>query len=453
MICLDAPEFLGAFWGAIKIGAVPVPVNTLLRAADYRYVLDDSRARVAVVSAALLAEAGPRFGMRRAFATCWSRAGRRPRPSFLTRIGWREPPGASMPPDQPRRRRVLALFVGLDRPAQGGRPPPPRHGGLGRDLREAGARLPAHRQGVLRRQAVLRVRPRQRRVLPDERRRAERPLPAPADARRRLRAAHSPPPHALLRSAHALRRHAGGEGGGAPVRSLVPPPLRVGRRVPAGRPLPAVARALRRGDRRRDRHDGERSHLPVQPPGRGAAGVVGPPRPRLRVRDRRRRGAPRAGGRDRQPPRARRLHDGLLLEQARQDEGDALRPVDPDRGQVPPGRRRLLLVRRPRRRHAQGGRHLGLAGGGRGDADPASGGPRGRSRRTGRRRPAGQAPRLRRPQGPARASEALAAELRAFVKDKIAPYKYPRWIDFVPELPKTATGKIQRFKLRIDRPP
>jgi benzoate-CoA ligase family protein len=59
MICLDTPEFLATFWGAIKIGAVPVPVNTLLRAADFRYVLDDSRARVAVVSAALLAEAGP----------------------------------------------------------------------------------------------------------------------------------------------------------------------------------------------------------------------------------------------------------------------------------------------------------------------------------------------------------------------------------------------------------
>ncbi|HXG05270.1 MAG TPA: benzoate-CoA ligase family protein [Candidatus Binatia bacterium] len=59
MICLDAPEFLGAFWGAIKIGAVPVPTNTLMRAADYRYVLEDSRAKVAVVSAPLLAEAGP----------------------------------------------------------------------------------------------------------------------------------------------------------------------------------------------------------------------------------------------------------------------------------------------------------------------------------------------------------------------------------------------------------
>jgi len=45
-------------------------------------------------------------------------------------------------------------------------------------------------------------------------------------------------------------------------------------------------------------------------------------------------------------------------------------------------------------------------------------------------------------------SPALEDELQAFVKDKIAPYKYPRWITFIPELPKTATGKIQRFKLR-----
>jgi benzoate-CoA ligase len=46
------------------------------------------------------------------------------------------------------------------------------------------------------------------------------------------------------------------------------------------------------------------------------------------------------------------------------------------------------------------------------------------------------------------ASGPLEAELKGFVKDKIAPYKYPRWIAFVSELPKTATGKIQRFKLR-----
>jgi benzoate-CoA ligase family protein len=45
-------------------------------------------------------------------------------------------------------------------------------------------------------------------------------------------------------------------------------------------------------------------------------------------------------------------------------------------------------------------------------------------------------------------SDELAAELRAFVKAKIAPYKYPRWIEFADALPKTASGKIQRYKLR-----
>ena len=39
-------------------------------------------------------------------------------------------------------------------------------------------------------------------------------------------------------------------------------------------------------------------------------------------------------------------------------------------------------------------------------------------------------------------------EVKAFVKERLAPYKYPRFIDFVTELPKTATGKIQRFRLR-----
>jgi benzoate-CoA ligase len=38
--------------------------------------------------------------------------------------------------------------------------------------------------------------------------------------------------------------------------------------------------------------------------------------------------------------------------------------------------------------------------------------------------------------------------LQRHVKDRLAPYKYPRWIEFADELPKTATGKIQRFKLR-----
>jgi benzoate-CoA ligase family protein len=45
-------------------------------------------------------------------------------------------------------------------------------------------------------------------------------------------------------------------------------------------------------------------------------------------------------------------------------------------------------------------------------------------------------------------ASAAPADLQAFVKSRLAPYKYPRWVELVSELPKTATGKIQRFKLR-----
>jgi len=46
------------------------------------------------------------------------------------------------------------------------------------------------------------------------------------------------------------------------------------------------------------------------------------------------------------------------------------------------------------------------------------------------------------------ADDALLAELKSHVKEKIGKWKYPRWIEVVEDLPKTATGKIQRFKLR-----
>src|ERR1700722_19994692 len=62
LLLLDSPEFAASFFGAIKIGAVPVPVNTLLKSADYEYLLNNSRARVAIVSDSLMAgiEAIPR---------------------------------------------------------------------------------------------------------------------------------------------------------------------------------------------------------------------------------------------------------------------------------------------------------------------------------------------------------------------------------------------------------
>jgi benzoate-CoA ligase len=46
------------------------------------------------------------------------------------------------------------------------------------------------------------------------------------------------------------------------------------------------------------------------------------------------------------------------------------------------------------------------------------------------------------------ASAALGDEIKSHVRTRLAVYKYPRWIEFVSELPKTATGKIQRYKLR-----
>jgi benzoate-CoA ligase family protein len=60
LLCmLDSPDFAAVFWGAMKAGLVPVPVNTLLTTADYDYLLRDSRARVLVVSAALLPKLEP----------------------------------------------------------------------------------------------------------------------------------------------------------------------------------------------------------------------------------------------------------------------------------------------------------------------------------------------------------------------------------------------------------
>ena len=51
---------------------------------------------------------------------------------------------------------------------------------------------------------------------------------------------------------------------------------------------------------------------------------------------------------------------------------------------------------------------------------------------------------------PDKASDAMERTLQEHVKQKLAPFKYPRWIEFRMELPKTATGKIQRFKLRAE---
>ncbi|HZI58869.1 MAG TPA: AMP-binding protein, partial [Verrucomicrobiae bacterium] len=54
MLLFDTPEFVYCFFGGIKIGAVPIPINTLLKPHEYEYILNDSRVRVLIVSEGLL---------------------------------------------------------------------------------------------------------------------------------------------------------------------------------------------------------------------------------------------------------------------------------------------------------------------------------------------------------------------------------------------------------------
>jgi benzoate-CoA ligase len=54
LLLLDCPEYVYSFFGAIKVGAIPIPTSTLFKPADYEYLLNDSRARVIVISEALL---------------------------------------------------------------------------------------------------------------------------------------------------------------------------------------------------------------------------------------------------------------------------------------------------------------------------------------------------------------------------------------------------------------
>jgi benzoate-CoA ligase family protein len=56
LLLLDTPEFAYCFFGGIKIGAVPIPINTLLKPQEYEYILNDSRTRVLVTSEQLLSQ-------------------------------------------------------------------------------------------------------------------------------------------------------------------------------------------------------------------------------------------------------------------------------------------------------------------------------------------------------------------------------------------------------------
>ena len=275
VLCLDTPEFLGAFWGAIKIGAIPVPVNTLMRAADYRYFLDDSRARVAVVSAPLLAEAIPALQgsshLRHVLV-----AGGAPGShlSFEDRVA-RAIPALEAAPTS---RDDVAFW--LYSSGSTGRPKGAVH--LQHDMVVSAETYAKQVLGLRSTDKVYSAAklffayglgnagyfPMS--VGAESVLYPHRPTPDVV-----FDAPHAPSAHDLLRRPDPLRRHACGEGRRTPVRPLLPPTVRVRRRGTAGGPLPALAGALRGGDRRRHRHHRERPHLPLEPAGRSPSGVVG----------------------------------------------------------------------------------------------------------------------------------------------------------------------------------
>ena len=59
MIVKDCPEFVYLYYGAIKAGIIPVPINTLLRASDYQYMIDDSECSALIYSPDFEGEVGP----------------------------------------------------------------------------------------------------------------------------------------------------------------------------------------------------------------------------------------------------------------------------------------------------------------------------------------------------------------------------------------------------------
>jgi benzoate-CoA ligase len=451
MICLDAPEFLGTFWGAIKIGAVPVPLNTLLRAADFRYVLDDSRARVAVVSAPLLAEAAPAL----AGATYLRHvlvAGGPPGPhqSFEDRVAR----AASGLEAAPTCRDDVAFW--LYSSGSTGRPKGAVH--LHHDMVIAAE---TYAKKVLGLRSSDKVYSAAKLFFAYGLGNAGYfPMSVGAES---VLYPHRTTPDAVF---ELITRHRPTIFFGVPTLYAAMLAAKDAERrfdlsslrlcVSAGEALPAD---LYR--RWRERYEVEivdgigttetghiflsnrpgaarpgSSGLPV--PGYECAIVddEGRPMPEGEIGNLRVRGDSTMayywnkhdktkealfGSWIQTGDKYHRDADGYYWYDGRGDDmlkvgGIWVSPIEVE----------ATLI--------QHDAVLEAAVVGQEDDD-----------------------RLVKPRAyvvlkdPARAGEALAAELRAFVKDKIAPYKYPRWIDFVPELPKTATGKIQRFKLRQDR--
>jgi len=166
---LDTRDFPALFLGAIKLGAVPVPVNTLMQPQDYAHFALDSRARVLVVSDALLpkmAQAISESPYLKEVIVAKTHLGGVAHPhKALDELLEKSSPKLDAA------RGVLALLERLDWPAKGrgalAFAPRPDRG----VVRPAGPGDSRRRRGLLGREALLRLRPRQRADLSASRRR------------------------------------------------------------------------------------------------------------------------------------------------------------------------------------------------------------------------------------------------------------------------------------------
>jgi benzoate-CoA ligase family protein len=448
MACLDQPEFVGTFWGAIKIGAVPVPVNTLLRAADYLYLLEDSRARVAVVSAPLLGEVGPALQKATHLRHVLVAGG--PAGPYL---GWEERVARAAAALEPARTSTDDVAFWLYSSGSTGFPKAAVH--LHHDMvvcSETYAR------------EVLQVRPTDR-VFSAAKlffayglgNAGYFPMSVGAES---VLSPHRPTAEAVF---EVITRHRPTLFFGVPTLYAAMLAMKETERrfdlgslrlcVSAGEALPREIYARWRERFGVEIIDGigttETLHIflsnrpgAVRP---GSSGVPVPGWEAIIVDDDGRPVAPGEIGNLRVKGDATMAYywnkhdktketilghwiqtgdkyyqddDGYFWYCGRADDmlkvgGIWVSPVEVE----------ATLVGHPA--------VLEAAVVGHEDRD-----------------------RLLKPKAfvvlkePAAASAALAAELQSFVKDRIAPYKYPRWVEFVPDLPKTATGKIQRFKLR-----
>ena len=356
MVIKDCPAFFYLFWGAIKAGIVPAPLNTMLRAADYAYLFEDSGCGLVVYSSEFAQEVEPALKQVAVKAPHGRRLPRR------AGQGLRQARGAARRAD---RRLLLALLLGLDRPAQGRRAPASRHGGDQRALRRARARRARGRRQLLGGQALLRLRARQLHDLPavDRQHRrcsttaGRRPTRPSRPSRRFKPTLYFGVPTLYAAQLAALEKKPRDF---SSIRAC----------VSAAEALPADI--FRRWKERTGTvildgigsteclHIFIGNRLDDYRPGTSGKPVPGY---EVKIVDEHGKPVPRGeGGRAVDPLGIGRQ---VLLEQAGEDGRDHGRRLAQHRRHLPPGRGRLLHLRRPQRRHAEGGRHLVLAGRGR----------------------------------------------------------------------------------------